>query len=197
MHAMLARSDANSRLKEIQNMPMDKKAEDIMVPLDKYPCVTHKATIREAVEIMENTSYQVDGYKFQPRAALVFDFRHRLLGIIRRRDLLWGLEPKFMRNKRMEYNKKLFDIDTDLNLLEMTHDKLLKGMKSRAELPVKDIMISIKATVNHDDHIVKVISELVSTNVSIIPVIKDDTVVGVVRTIECLHEMAKLLALLK
>jgi predicted transcriptional regulator len=74
----------------------------------------------------------------------------------------------------------------------MSYDKMLKEIKNQAETPVGEVMVPIKMTVNHDDHIIKVIYDLTVTNVSIVPVMKDDKVVGVVRTMECLDEMAKI-----
>ena len=51
----------------------------------------------------------------------------------------------------------------------------------------------IKATVDHDDSIIKVIYEVVYNNISLIPVLKDNEVVGVVRTVELTDALAKLI----
>ena len=55
---------------------------------------------------------------------------------------------------------------------------------------VKDFMIPIKATVEYGDHIMKAISEMVDQNVSLLPVLDDDNVVGVVRSVDVLNEIA-------
>jgi predicted transcriptional regulator len=54
-------------------------------------------------------------------------------------------------------------------------------------------MVPIKATINHDDHIMKAIAELVEHNTSLLPVIQDGSVVGVLRSVEVLNEIAAIL----
>jgi len=170
-----------------------KRAEEIMIPLDMYPHVPYWYSLREVIAVMERSAFEINGRQSLPRVVLVFDEQYRLLGLARRRDVLRGLEPKFLSDKSLPYRKKLFDVNIDPNLSEMSYDKMLGGIQQQAERAVSEVMIPTKMTVNHDDHILKVIYELVDTNVSLIPVLKDGRVVGVVRTVEVLDEMAKLL----
>ncbi len=170
-----------------------KCAEEIMIPIEKYPHVPYWSTLREVIAIMENTEFEFDGRSSQPRVALVFNKEYHLLGMVRRRDILSGLEPKLLQSKSIKYRKKLFDINVDPNLSEVSWDKYLKEIKRQGRRQVGDVMIPIKATVNHDDHIVKIVYDLIVSNISAIPVMKNGSVVGVVRTLECLHEMSKLL----
>ena len=51
-------------------------------------------------------------------------------------------------------------------------------------------MIPIRATVNHDDHIMKAICEMVDRDTSLLPVLKDGNVIGVVRSVDVLAEIA-------
>ncbi|MFC1888729.1 CBS domain-containing protein [Thermodesulfobacteriota bacterium] len=170
-----------------------KRAEEIMIPLDKYPHVPYWYSLREVIAVMERSEFEINGRQSLPRVVLVFDEQYRLLGIARRRDVLRGLEPKFLADKSLHHRKMLFDVSVDPNLSEMSYDKMLRGIKQQSERSVREVMNPTKMTVNHDDHIMKVIYELVDTNVSLIPVLKDKRVVGVVRTVEVLHEIAKLL----
>ena len=70
-----------------------KHAKDIMIPLNKYPHIPHTLTLREAVAEMELSVVEVGGLKSLPRALLVFDDDQQLLGVVRRRDILRGLDP--------------------------------------------------------------------------------------------------------
>jgi predicted transcriptional regulator len=45
--------------------------------------------------------------------------------------------------------------------------------------------------VNHNDHILKIMHEMVAHDVSMIPVLKDDTVAGVVRSVEVFQQVAQ------
>jgi predicted transcriptional regulator len=53
-------------------------------------------------------------------------------------------------------------------------------------------MQPIKVTLKHDDHLLKIIYEMVENNLSMIPVLKDGSVVGVVRSVDVLEEVAQL-----
>jgi predicted transcriptional regulator len=170
-----------------------KRASEIMIPLEKYPHVSINATLREVIAVMEGAQLDVGGRKSLPRIVLVFDEASQLVGQVRRRDILRGLEPGFLSSKPMNYRKKLFDVKTDPNLAEMSFDHLLDGIRKRAGRPVSDVMLHLVETVDYDDHIVKVIYELVDNNLSLLPVLKEGKVVGVVRSVDVLHEVAQLL----
>ena len=168
-------------------------AGDIMIPLDKYPHVPHWFTLRQAMAEIEKSEFEIKGRKSLPRVILIFDERNQLMGTVRRRDILRGLEPRFLTNKSMDYRKKLFDVKVDPNLSEMSFDRFLKGIKEQAERPVREVMLPIAATVDYEDHIIKVIYEMVDKNVSLLPVLKDQKVVGTVRSVDVFREVAKLL----
>lgn len=167
-----------------------KKAGDIMIPLNEYPHVPYWYTITQAMEEMEKAEFDVEGRKSLPRAVLVFNDKYELLGIVRRRDILRGLEPDFLANMMLPKRKKLFETRTKPGV---SGDRLLRGMRKRAERPVSDIMIPIKHTIDYDDHLMKAVYEMVSNNLSLIPVLKNGEVAGVVRTVELVFEMGKLL----
>ena len=171
-----------------------KRAGDLMIPLDNYPHIPYWFTLRQAMAELEKSEFEMGGgQKSLPRVVLIFDEKYQLMGSVRRRDILRGLEPEFLVNKPMNYRKKLFDVKVDPNLSEMTFDKVVEGIREKMERPVCDIMRPIKTTVNFDDHLIKVIYELVDSNISMVPVLKDDQIVGVVRTVEVFQEISQLI----
>jgi predicted transcriptional regulator len=174
-------------------MVMDKIAEDFMIPLDEYPHIPYWFSLRQTIAELEGSVIETSGTSSLPRWVLVFDEKYRLMGTVRRRDILRGLEPGFLAARPVEARKNLFDIKTDPNLSEFSSDKLIAGMRKQAERPVSEVMRPIKTTVAHDDHLIKVIYEMVDNNVSMIPVLKNDRVVGVVRTTDVLHEVVSVL----
>jgi CBS domain-containing protein len=126
-----------------------------------------------------------------PRVALVFDESvSELLGMLRRRDIMRGLEPRFLVSGSLEYRRKLFKVDVDPNLAELSFDKMIAHIRERANRLVREFMIPIKATIDYDDHIMKAMSEMVDQNVSLLPVLKDGDVVGVLRSVDVLNEIA-------
>jgi len=165
---------------------------DIMIPLEQYPHICDTCTLAEAITEMEKAQLEVAGRKSLPRLLLVFDRDDHLVGLVRRRDLLRGLEPKFLREKPLDYRRRLFEVEVDPNLLELSYDHLIAGMKERAQRTVRSVMISDVVTIDGNDHLVKAIHEIVTHDITALPVLKDGRVVGVVRTVELFHEVAKL-----
>jgi len=168
-----------------------RRVRDVMIPIERYPSVRDTATLREAVAVMERAALDMDGRKSLPRVLLVFDAIEVLVGYVRRRDLMMGLEPRFLVVQPLEYRKKLFDVAVDPNLVELSYDRVLQGIREQAGRPVTDVMRPIEAIVQANDHIMKAIYEMVSQELSLIPVLDGKRLVGVVRSVELFHELAQ------
>ena len=169
-----------------------KKAGEFMIPLDEYPHIPYWFTLRETIAELESVELEIRGRKSLPRWVLVFDEKYQLMGTVRRRDILRGLEPEFLVGKPLNVRKNLFDVHIDPELSELSFDKMQEGMRKQAGRRVSDVLIPIKITVDYHDHIIKVIYEMVDNNVSMIPVLKDKKVVGVVRSVDLLHEVVSI-----
>jgi len=169
-----------------------KPIHEIMVPLEEYPCIAETHTLRQA--IAEMTRIQILRKQATlARVALVFDAGFReLRGMLRRRDIMRGLEPRFLSSGSLEYERKLFDVEIDPNLAELPYDKITARMRQRANLLVREFMIPIPATIEYDDHIMKAIYEMVDQNTSLLPVLKEGKIVGVVRSVDVLNEIASI-----
>lgn len=173
----------------------EKKVRDIMVPLEEYPYIPSTYTLRQAIQEMGKAQILRKGQTSLPRTALVFDETHNeLVGLLRRRDIMRGLEPKFLVSGSLDYQRKLFNVAIDPNLPELSHDKTIARMRVRANKLVEDFMLPIRATIKADDHIMKAVNEMVDRNVSLLPVLENDSVVGVVRSVEVLYEIALIIS---
>jgi CBS domain-containing protein len=167
----------------------DKVVQDIMVPVEQYPCIPDTLTIGDAIVEM-TVQILVTKHLSLPRVALVFDEEFSdLRGLLRRRDIMRGLEPRFLISGALGYRNKLFNVDIDPNLSELSHDKIIAGLRKRGKRLVKEFMMPIRATVNYDDHIMKAICEMVDQDTSLLPVLKDGNVIGVVRSVDVLSEI--------
>jgi CBS domain-containing protein len=169
------------------------RASDVMIPLDKYPHIPYWFTLRQAIVEMEHSELDIDGRKSLPRMVLVFDEKYRLMGMARRRDILKGLEPKFLREKPIQYRKKLWDVQVDPDLSELTYSRVWEDVRKRAENPISEVMLPIEGTIDYNDHIVRIIYEMNKHDLSMLPVMHDEKVVGVVRSVDVFHQIAKLL----
>jgi len=168
-------------------------AVDIMIPLEEYPHVHYYHTLRQAVEVIKKSQLETSGGFSLPRALLVFDEEHNLLGILRRRDILRGLEPKFLRTMSLRHRKELLEIEADTDLLVLSAGKIAKAIKEQAEQPVSEVMSPVVATVNHDDQITKVIYKMINRDQALLPVLKDRKVIGVVRSVDVFNAIVDLL----
>jgi len=168
-----------------------RRVGEIMIPLEDYPHLPVWSSLLEAVEMMHRAELEVRGRKSLPRIILLFDLNGSIAGTVRRRDLMRGLEPRFLVSKPLEYRRKLFDVDIDPNLSELSFDKVVKGIRARVNRPVTDIMHPIEITIDFDDHIMKAVYEMVSYSLSILPVLRNNKVVGVIRTVDVFHELAE------
>ena len=173
---------------------INKIVQDIMVPLEEYPCIADTLTLRDAIMEMAVQILRKKQLSL-PRVALVFDESLReLLGMLRRRDIMRGLEPRFLVSGSLEYRRKLFNVRVDPNLAELSYEKIIAHIRNRADRLVREFMIPIRATINHDDHIMKAMSEMVDQNISLLPVLEDDKIVGVVRSVDVLSEIALIIS---
>jgi CBS-domain-containing membrane protein len=170
-----------------------KKAGDIMIPLQEYPHIPYWFTLRQAVAELEKSALQVEGRMSLPRALLVFDEKYDLVGILRRRDILRGLEPKFLRTMSISHRKSLFDVEIDPKLADLSAGQVGDAMREQSEHPVSEVMQPIVSTVSVDDHLAAVIYKMLSRDLYLIPVLKEQEVVGVIRSVEVFHEVASLL----
>lgn len=173
-------------------MPEVKRVEEIMIPLNKYPHIPYWFTLRQAIAEMEKSELDINGRKSLPRVVLVFDEKYRLMGTVRRRDIMRGLEPEFLSSPSKQQSK-WFNIQVDPNLMELSFDKVVIGIRERAERPVSEVMLPIARTIDAGDHLMKVIYEMVSNDLSLIPVTREGRVIGVIRSVDVFHEIATLI----
>ncbi len=167
---------------------------DIMLPLEEYPFINHRDTLLTAIEELDKSQMlDNDGRCSMPRVLLVFDDINQLVGTVRRRDILRGLEPKFLSGRPMTYREKLFDVAPDPNLTEIFSERIVGGMRERVKLPVTEVMAPVEMWVDYEDRLGKAIYEMVGRDIHLLPVIKGDRVVGVVRTVDLLSEIHRLI----
>ncbi len=164
-----------------------------MVPLDKYPHVDTDCTLGEATRVLSEWHIDMHGSLSMPRILLVFDGEGHLVGMARRRDLLRGLAPSFLVESRADHPELLFDVDVDPNLSDLLSGHAGPKLRARAEAPVSEIVEPMDVTAAPDDPLIRIIGQMVRHDMAHVPVIEDDHVVGVLRTIEVLEAVAHIM----
>ena len=174
-------------------MEVMRRVKEVMIPVELYPAVRDNTTLREAIAKIEEAQLEVELRKSLPRVLLVFDEINVLVGTVRRRDIMRGLEPKYLLSKPLEYKKKLFDIAVDPNLAELSYDRVVRGIREQANRPVSDVMLPIASILDAEDHVMKAVQAMVALDVNLIPVLQEGKLVGVVRSVDVFHDLAQLL----
>ena len=170
-----------------------KQVREIMVPLETYPHIPYWFTLRQAIAEMEPSVFDSNAKKSPSRMSLlVFDEKYQLLGMVRRRDLMRGLDPEALQSASMDFHKKLPNPEQDSSSQKPFFDRVMKTIQERAETLVSDAMLPVKATVDQEDSLIRVVYEMVENDLSFVSVLKDKEVVGIVCIEDVFHEVARL-----
>jgi len=152
-------------------MLFKKTVQDIMIPIEKYTVIQIDKSLREAIIAMRKVYCEVETGKCTEaghRASLVINEYGHLSGIIDFRTILETLIP---------------------NIAEQFADKLtahgkasfMERILKEAEVSVGDIMLDIKGSLNIDDDLLEAIKIMHRNKATVLPVYKDDKLVGVLR----------------
>jgi CBS domain-containing protein len=153
-------------------MPNETKVKDLMIPLEDYPHIPYWFTLRQAMAIVREASIKFEG-TFEPRAVLVFDEKYQLMGMLTLRDIIKGLEPKFLKETAL--------IKADLSLTILTKDLFGPGIKEASQKAVSEVMSPIKVMVSAEDPIAKALFLMIKENVGMMPVMQEKKVAGMIR----------------
>ncbi len=162
-------------------MPSEKKVKDLMIPLEDYPHIPYWFTLRQAMAIVREATVKFEG-TFEPRAVLVFDEKYQLMGILTLRDIIKGLEPRFLQETTL--------VKADPSLAVLMGDLFGPGLKEASQKPVSEVMSPIKVTIQGGDSIAKAIFVMIKEDVGLMPVIQDNKVAGMIRLSDLFKEIS-------
>jgi CBS domain-containing protein len=167
------------------------QAKDIMIQLDRYPHVTDKCSLKKAIVEMEKSQFEIHGRKSLPRVVLVFDEEYRLMGMVRRRDILRGLGPDAMQETRERTGERDPAVRRDLHSPGEAGRTSLAELNRRGERLVSEVMTPIRVTLEHDVPLLEVANFMAINDVSIVPILKNGEVIGMARSTDVLHLIGK------
>ena len=165
----------------------------IMIPLEKYPHILYTDSLQKAMEVFEKSMLDIDGQKSLPRGILVFDENYNLMGIAGRRDILRGLEPDFLAEKPIAFRMELFNIEIDADQHAPFYQRIIDAASNQTGRSIKDVMKPVEVVVDYNDHIFKAIYLMNSHHMSLLPVLKDGEVVGIIRTVDIFRKVKEIL----
>lgn len=167
-------------------MSDSKVSKDVMIGIFEYPHVPYWFSISQAIRIVKVSFISTKKYP-DPLAILVFDEKYNLMGILTLKDLLKGLEPRFLKS-----SAKAQVPEEDESGLSLIWDTLFdKEANEMAEKPVSEIMIPAKHFVEPDDPITKAAYLMLHHNLILVPVLEDKKkFVGLIRMIDIFEELS-------
>ncbi len=163
-------------------MPNDKKVKDLMIPLEDYPHIPYWFTLRQAMAIVREATEKFGG-AFEPRAVLVFDEQYQLMGILTLRDIIIGLEPRFLHETGL--------IKMDPSLTVLLGDFCGPKMKEQSHRTVSEVMSPIKVTIQSHDSVAKAVFLMIKENVGLLPVMRAGKVAGMLRLSDLFGEISR------
>lgn len=167
-------------------MSNSKTVKDLMVGIFEYPHVPYWFSISQAVKIVRVSFLSTKKYP-EPMAILVFDEKYNLMGTLTLKDILKGLEPRFMKPSAKAQVPE--EDETGLSLIWST--LFAKESKELAEKPVSEVMAPAKYFVEPDDPITKAAYMMLHHDLVLLPVLENKKkFVGLVRMIEIFDEIS-------
>jgi CBS domain-containing protein len=160
-----------------------KTAKDFMIPLEDYPHIPYWFSLRQAMAIIREATVKFEA-SFEPRAVLVFDETYQLMGILTLRDIIVGLEPKFLHETNL--------IKMDPSLTVLMGDFFGPKMQEQSQRVVSEVMSPIKVTVKAEDPITKPLYVMVKENLGLVPVMQRGKVAGMLRLSDLFGEISKI-----
>ena len=167
-------------------MQSAKKIKDIMVGIFEYPHIPYWFSIAQAVRIVKVSFLSSKKYP-EPIAILVFDEKYNLMGTLSLKDILRGLEPRFLKP-----STKVQVTEEDESGLSLIWDTLFtKESKELAEKAVSEIMVPARIFVEPNDPITKAAYLILHHDLILLPVLENKKkFIGVVRMTEIFDEIS-------
>jgi len=155
---------------------LEKKVGDIMIPIRNYKIVSENCTVEDAVKVLYRSFYQRGKGGSGHKSIIVCDNNGNHLGLVDFRSILRTLEPRYAKFQKCAVSvfwEGLFN------------DKC----KSQSVKVVKDIMQPIDSiTLDANDPLIKAVLVMNGKKLDILPVKKNNRIVGMVRERELFEE---------
>lgn len=167
-------------------MQSDKKIKDIMIGIFEYPHIPYWFSIAQAVRIVKVSFLSSKKYP-EPIAVLVFDEKYNLMGTLSLKDILRGLEPRFLRPT----TKAQIPEEDEAGLSIIWNTLFTKESKELAEKAVSEIMVPARFFVEPNDPITKAAYLMLHHDLILLPVLENKKkFIGVVRMTEIFDEIS-------
>ncbi|MBL7175440.1 MAG: response regulator [Desulfobacteraceae bacterium] len=186
----------DSRIKEAysaryKGVREEKRARDIMIPIEDYTTIDADSTIKEGIERLKRSfeSFSSTSRIMETghRSIVVFDRKGEMVGILSLRDLIKSLRPSYLSAPKpsmadsIEYSPMFWD-----GLF--THQA--KGLVNKR---IRDVMSGAPICIDEDTNLMEIANLIYSKQVRRMAVTRKGKVVGMVREQEIFFEIARII----
>ena len=169
----------------------EKKAGDIMIPLQEYTTIQASSTVKEGIVALkrsfENAVSTSRIMETGHRSILVFDARESLVGILSILDLIRAARPAYLSAPKPSMADSMQYSTMFWSGLFTTQTKALISKR------IEDVMSDAPISVDEETNLMEVANLLYTEKSRRMAVTRKGTVVGVVREQELFFEMARIL----
>lgn len=166
-------------------MEHSKTVKEIMVDVFEFPHIPYWFSIKQAIGIAQK-SLLSDGRGLDPLIILVFDEKYNLVGTLTLKDILKGLEPRFLRPP----SGAQVPVEDERGLSLIWDSLFDREARDIAEHPVSEIMAPAMNFVSPGDPITKAAYLMIHNNMIMLPVLDEQKkFTGVVRLLEIFNEL--------
>jgi CBS domain-containing protein len=172
-----------------------KRAREVMIPLERFAYIPYWFTLRQAMaELQREGAERAPGERL-PWMILVFSAQNKLLGMVRRREIMRGLMPDIARCQDRSYGAESLRVNmpTDLYKMSFSEEQIIESLRVQIERPISEFMLPIEVTVDYDDYLIHAAYVMIDKDLSFVPVVKEGSVVGIIDAVRVLGEIVKLL----
>ncbi len=167
-------------------MSNSKLVKDLMVDVFEYPHIPYWFSIRQAIGIIKKSLLTKEKC-IHPITILIFDEKYNLVGTLGLKDILRGLEPKFLKPT----TKAQIHEEAESGLSVLWDSLFNKESKEAAERPVSEAMVPAKVFAQPADPITKAAYMMIHNDLILLPVLEDHKkLVGLVRIVEVFNELS-------
>lgn len=151
---------------------------DLVIPLKEFPHLKETETLHDAVG--ELISYTCGEYgRIRYAELLILNDRNQLSGRVTLQNILLSLDPRLKEAAKVKgFEGRASDF---LDLAILWEDSFFIECRKWSQISMKDLMTPIKHTVKGSDPILRALAIMANNNISVLPVVDDGRVIGVIR----------------
>ena len=151
---------------------------DLVIPLKDFPHLKESQTLHDAVgELISYTCGEYDRIRYAE--LLILNERNQLSGRVTLQNILLSLDPRLKEASKVKgFEGKEAGF---LDLVVLWEDSFFIECRKWSQIQIKDLMTPIKYTVKGSDPVLKALAIMTNTNISVLPVLDEGRVIGVIR----------------